>query len=722
MWKATEWLTQLRDKKYNHELLSKAHQLTETINHEHDAAAQEAFLEKGLAMASQLEYLKCDSETLAAAIIYPSFFHASHTKDFITKELGEKVAKLLVSTLRMEAIDTLQNRPTEFSQQQNQADNLRKMLLAMVDDIRGVLIKLAERLVTLLHLRNRPTDEQQRIAKQAMELYAPLANRLGIGQFKWQMEDLAFRYLDPQNYALISKALKTRRKDREDYIRKVIATLNKLLQEAQLEKVKISGRPKHIYSIHRKIKRKRVTFSEIYDASAVRILVSNIQDCYAVLSLVHTAWRHIAQEFDDYIAKPKPNGYRSIHTAVIGPEDKNVEIQIRTFKMDDEAELGVAAHWKYKESAKKGSSYEEKINWLREVMDWQKAMRAEGTAQNEIYESIFKDRVYVFTPNGDVLDMEVGATPLDFAYHIHSEIGHRCRGAKINGVMVPLTQTLKTGDRVEVLTTKEGHPSRDWLNPTLGYLKTGHARAKVRHWLRKQDHDENLEIGQDLWEKTYRRAGVPKNALKDIYQKFNFNSVHDLLVAIGAGDIGMTTVLNRIRALNAPPEKIATELPLQQPVNVSQQKSGSYINIEGVGNLLTLLARCCQPIPGDPIIGYITKGRGVSIHHEDCRNIKAAQKFRCERTIDVKWGTDSPQKYPVALVIEAEDRPGLIRDISSVITTEKITILGLNSRVNKLKNRAYITLTVEINQLELLDKLLRDLRKISEVIIAQRKK
>lgn len=707
----TEWLEHIRDKKYNHELLKKACELTLEINRAHDSAFSNALLEKGLSMASHLENLKCDSETLAAAIIYPSFFHTSDTKDLIAKELSENVAKLLVGTSRMEAIDSLQN----------QTDNLRKMLLAMVDDIRVVLVKLAERLVTLLHLRTQPKVEQLRIATQVMALYAPLANRLGIGQFKWQMEDLAFRYLEPENYADISKALKMRRKDREEYIRNVINLLNNLLKDAHIENGKITGRAKHIYSIYRKIKRKHVDFSEIYDASAVRILVSDIQDCYSVLGIVHSTWPHIPQEFDDYIAKPKPNGYRSIHTAVIGPEKRNVEIQIRTFKMDDEAELGVAAHWKYKESAKKKSSYEEKINWLREVMDWQKEMSTEGPAQSEIYKSIFKDRVYVFTPNGDVLDLEAGATPLDFAYHVHTEVGHRCRGAKVNDAMVPLTHTLETGDRVEILTTKEGHPSRDWLNPDLGYLKTGAALAKARHWFRQQDHDKNLEIGQELWEKTYRRTSIPKNALKDIYQDFNFKSIEDFLAAIGAGDIGVTTVLNRIRSKNAPSEAIETELPLQQPAKMSQEKSGSYISIEGVGNLLTQLARCCQPIPGDPIIGYITKGRGISIHHQDCRNIKVAQKFRSERIIEVNWGSDLPQKYPVALIIEADDRPGLLRDISNIITAEKITILSLSTRVNKIKNRAYINLTIEVNQLDLLNKLIRDLKQISDVITVQRR-
>jgi len=719
---ATEWLEHIRNKSYDYELLSKACILTRELNQQHDSTISNALLEKGISMASHLENLKCDSETLAAAIIYPSFFETSDTKDRIAKELSPTVAKLLVGTLRMEAIDTLRNQPTEFSQPQNQADNLRKMLLAMVDDIRGVLIKLAERLVTLLYLRDQPKNEQLQTAKQVMQLYAPLANRLGIGQFKWQMEDLAFRFLDPENYASISKALKMRRKDREKYINDVIEILNNLLKEVHIDDAKISGRPKHIYSIYRKIKRKHVEFSEIYDASAVRILVTDIQNCYSVLGIVHTTWRHIPKEFDDYIAKPKPNGYRSIHTAVIGPKEKNIEIQIRTFKMDEEAELGVAAHWKYKENAKKKSNYEEKINRLRDVMDWQKEMSEEGPAQSKIYNSIFKDRVYVFTPNGDVLNMESGATPLDFAYHIHTEVGHRCRGAKVNGKITPLTYTLKTGDRIEVLTTKEGYPSRDWLNFNLGYLKTGLARTKVRHWFRQQDHEKNVEMGEELWEKTFRRTGISKNAIKDVYQSFNFSSIEDLFAAIGAGDIGMTTVLNRIRAKNTPTQTIETELPIQQSTKISQQESGSYISIEGVGNLLTQLARCCQPIPGDPIVGYITKGRGFSIHHKECQNIKAAKKFRQERVIAVNWGADLPKKYPAALAIEADDRDGLLRDISNLIGTEHIAILSLNTRVNKIKNRAYINLTVEINRLDLLEKLIRDIKKITDIISVKRRK
>lgn len=720
--KTAEWLENTHNKKLDRQLLEQSCSLAEKLAGSHKPAIAEALLEKGLSMATQLEKLQCDSETLAAAILYPSFQKSTDTKELITKAVGKNIFKLLIGTDRMEVIDTLQSRAAEFGQQQNQTDNIRKMLLAMVDDIRVALIKLAERLVTLIYLNNYPKETQQHIAQQTMDLYAPLSNRLGIGQFKWQMEDLAFRHLDPDSYEKISKALNMHRKDRDDYIHKMIGTLEKLLKKAHIEKADISGRAKHIYSIYRKTQRKSVGFEEVYDTSAFRILVPDIQTCYSVLGIVHTEWEHIPQEFDDYIAKPKPNGYRSIHTAVIGPGKKNIEIQIRTDEMHEEAELGVAAHWKYKEDKKKSSPYEEKINWLREVMDWQKEVSQEELLESQPYKKIFEDRVYVFTPDGDVLDMAAGATPLDFAYHIHTEVGNRCHGAKINGSIAPLTTALKNGDRVEILTSKQGHPSHDWLNPSSGYLKTSHALTKARSWFKKQDYEQNLETGEAAWEKAHRRAGVSKTALEDVYQLFNFKSINDLLAGLGAGDINVTTILNRIRGLNAPSKKLEAKLPLKKPSQVSQKQSGIHISIEGVGNLLTQLARCCQPIPGDPITGYITKGRGITIHKTSCANIKKAMQYRSERVLEVDWGTDMPQKYPVDLWIEATERAGLMHDISKVIANEHITILGSNSRVNKLKNLSYMQLTLEIEQLEVLEKIIREIQQIPDVLNVQRKK
>lgn len=714
-----EWLE--KQPKESRARLVKAHETAFQLIENESESVRNTSMERGLAIAVQLEPLHCDPQTLCAALLYPAFRKTTATKEMLSKLVEESILKLLIGTTRMEGIDSIQ-KSSEFNVQRNLIDNLRKMLLAIVDDIRIVLIKLAERLVALKYLRGQSAAEQTLVAKQVMDIYAPLANRLGIGQLKWQMEDWSFRYLNSEQYNTISKSLNRRRDDREKYIQEVLDKLQTALKEANIPYTEIAGRPKHIYSIYRKVNRKQVDVAQIYDTSAVRVLVPTIEDCYAALSLVHMTWAHIPQEFDDYIAKPKPNGYRSIHTAVIGPGDFPVEIQIRTSDMHAEAELGVAAHWKYKEGKKLAASYEEKILWLRDLMDWQKEL-TEETAKKPIYQKIFEDRVYVFTPQGDVLDLTVGATPLDFAYHIHTDVGHRCRGAKVNGTIVPLTHILKTGDRVEILTVKSGHPSRDWLNPTLGYLKSEQAKAKVRHYYHQENFQENMNAGLHLWEKTYTKAGFPKNALEKIFSQFNLKSVNDLLAAIGAGDIGIQTVINRLRTISPNKQEVLeSALPIQKPSTVVRRDSGSYIGIEGVGNLLTQLARCCQPIPGDPIIGYITKGRGITIHQQSCFNIKQALKFRTHRIVAVDWGKELPKKYPVDLVIEADDRAGLLRDISNVVADEHITILGLTTHVDKLHNRAYINVTVEITNLSSLEKITQHLKKIPEILTVKRKR
>ena len=708
---AITWLGQIHDTSLDIALLQRACEFVQ----------KEALLQRGLAIASKLRNLHCDTETVVTAILYPSFHKAVATKQIIEEKFGEEITKLLIGTQHMETIDTLQSHHTKFSQRQNQIDNLRKMLLAIVDDFRIVLIKLAERLVNLIYLKQHYDEKELHIAHQAMDLYAPLANQLGVGQFKWEMEDLAFEYINPGRFREISKAVNMQHEEREAYVKKVIIQIKKLLNENNIFNTEISGRVKHIYSIYRKIQRKEVDFSKIYDASAVRILVKDLKDCYTVLSVVHNEWPHIPEEFDDYIAKPKPNGYRSIHTAVIGPDHRNIEIQIRTYQMHEESELGVAAHWKYKENRKKSSTYEEKINWFRQVMQWQEEVSKDSIEQKNAYKSLFEDRVFVFTPNGDILDMRAGATSLDFAYHIHTDVGHHCRGVKINGVMVPLTQSLKNGDRIEILTMKTGHPSRDWLNPHLGYLKTPQAIAKVRHWFKHEDFQDNLSAGQALWEKTYRHENLQKNILDKIYPKFNFGSVEDLLAALGAGNIGIITLLNRIKTLTAPQKETKTPLIYEPTPNTSLPPAPA-VNVESVGNLLTQLAQCCQPIPGDEIIGYITKGRGISIHQAACYNIKQALKHRPERIIDVTWGAEFSKKFPVSLFLEVDDRSGLIRDISNVIANEKVHILSLNTRVNKLKRQNTISLTIEITRLDLLEKIIRELTKIPEVNVVKRKK
>lgn len=714
---AAEWLEKLaqQNNHFDFSVLTHCCQLIETYHPQTaiNTDGMPSILNQGFTIAEELIPLGCDSSTLAAAIIFPAFQHHFLTIHLVEEHLGPVIAKLITGVQKMEAIQYLDHFHTQ-NRQQNQVDNLRKMSLAMVDDVRIVLIKISERLSILKYLRNATPEKQQAEAKQIMNIYAPLANRLGVGQFKWQLEDLSFRYLYKEQYNEISKALKMRRSDREAYIKNFINLLTHLLNKNSLTSVSISGRAKHIYSIYRKIQRKQVDLSEIYDMSAVRILVPSVQDCYTVLSHVHNEWPHIEKEFDDYIAKPKANGYRSIHTVITGPDQINVEIQIRTYQMHDQAELGVAAHWKYKEGSATQSSYEQKINWLRSVIDWQRQV-SKGEAES-LLKQTFDDRIYVFTPTGDIFDLEAGATPLDFAYHVHTEIGHRCRGAKVNNVMVPLSHLLVTGDQVSILTGREPHPSRDWLNPDLGYLKTPRALHKVRNWFKRQSQEIYLEKGQQLWEKVCRRENINRSIIDNMFEEFNVKTLQDLLIAIGSGEVGVNTIINRIKHPHAEENVVETVLTLSRRKKIPKLTSGqSDFTIEGVDDLLTQLAKCCKPIPGDNIIGYITKGRGVTIHQQNCRNISYALQHYPERIVNANWVNQKKNSFPVELAIEAENRNDLIRDISNLIASENIPLLSLNSRVNPLNHITFVHLTIQIKNLDDLSQVLAHLRQVASV-------
>ncbi len=708
------WLQQLVAKYplENLALLRQAATLAQVAGEEAAAPNGESCLHQGLAMAEILAHLEADEETLAAAIVYSSVCFADLSLEDVIEHLSPKIAKLVKGTQQMQAINILRGE-NYHSHDPATIDNIRKMLLAMVDDVSVVLIKLAERLCILRNVAIFSENKKRQVAQETMDIYAPLANRLGIGQIKWQLEDLSFRYLNPTEYKNISSGLKEKRIEREHYIKQIIAELKQLLTQADVHDYKISGRAKHIYSIYRKMQRKRVPLSEIYDASAVRILVPSIADCYTALSNVHTNWRHISKEFDDYVATPKPNGYRSIHTAVVGPEGKNIEIQIRTYEMHEESELGVAAHWMYKEGRRKISSYEEKIAWLRQVMDWQKEVAKSDAAKQEIQTELFDDRVYIFTPNGDVLDLPKGATPLDFAYQVHSELGHRTRGAKINGHIIPLTYELKTGEQVEILTIKHGHPSRDWLNPHLGYLKTSRAKAKVLQWFKKQDFDKNFAEGQALLEKEQRRMGIKEINIEKLARDLNYKTANDLLAALGRGDVRVSTLINMVQP------QIETEVKTETH-RIKPQESLTDIDIQGVGNLLTHMALCCKPVPGDAIVGYVTIGRGISIHREDCSNIQQRQREHDERIISVNWGSKTQQNYAVDLVVSANDRPGLIRDVTILLANENISIIRMNTVTNRDENTAHITLTIEIGSLAPLSKILARISQLNDVYDVRR--
>lgn len=696
-------------------LLRQAYSLVQLIGTENAAPNGQSCLQQGLVMAEILAELNVDAETLCAALVYSSVQYAGLGLEDVAEQLGSRVAKLVKGAKEMDALHDLHERNEQRGQLHTTIDNLRKMLLAIVDDIRVVLIKLAERLCILRNCQLLTDEEKQREAKETMDIYAPLANRLGIGHLKWELEDLAFRYLNPELYKKISKALKAKREEREHYVKDLITTLKGIVLQLGIKEFDVTGRAKHIYSIYRKMTRKHVDVEEIYDIIAFRILVPNIEDCYTVLGQMHSLWEPIPKEFDDYISQPKPNGYRSIHTAVIGPEKVQFEIQIRTFTMHEESELGVAAHWAYKEGKHAKTDYEAKIALLRQVMDWQQEVTEN---EGEAYSQIFSDRVYIFTPNGDVIDLPAGSTPLDFAYHIHSDVGHRCRGAKANGHMVPLTHELQTGERIEILTTKEGHPSRDWLNPHLGYLKTTRAKAKVLNWFRKQEYDNNRSDGQELFEKELKRLGIKNLALEKLAAQLHFKNMDDLFAALGRGDLTLHTLLNSPLLREETSQKVETEAPIVK-AKISETKPTDVI-VEEIGNLLTHMALCCKPIPGDEIIGYITLGQGVSVHRKDCANILNSSEQQKKRLIEVKWGHRTSSKYPVDLSIHAYDRPGLVRDISNLLANDDISIINLNCVTNKNDHTAHITLTIEIDSLNPLSRILARINQLPHITEVKR--
>ena len=681
-------------------------------------------LQTGLEIAQILVDLKLDQETLMAGILYRAVREGQVALSKVEAEFGPVVAKLIDGVLRMAAISASMNpKDSVVLNAQTQVENLRKMLVAMVDDVRVALIKLAERTCAIRAVKNAPETKRYRVAREVFDIYAPLAHRLGIGHIKWELEDLSFRYLEPVQYKHIASLLHERRIDREQYINAVMAELRQELEAADIQ-AEISGRVKHIYSIWRKMQKKGLRFNEIYDVRAVRILVPELRDCYTSLGIVHSLWRHIAREFDDYIANPKENGYRSLHTAVIGPQGKVLEVQIRTQAMHEEAELGVCAHWRYKGTDVKGNSdhYEEKIAWLRQVLEWHEELGDIGGLADELRVDIEPDRVYVFTPDGHAIDLPKGSTPLDFAYRVHTEIGHNCRGAKVNGRIVPLTYNLQTGEQVEIITGKNGAPSRDWLNSNLGYVNTSRARAKIVHWFKLQDRDQNVIEGKQMLERELNRLALLPTNYERLAERCNLKNSEDLFAAVGAGDVRLTHAVNLAQQLLEP--KIVGEQPIMLMPRKPTQHVGSKdeIRIEGVGNLMTQMAGCCQPLPGDGIVGYITVGRGVTIHRQDCTTALQRANREPERMIQVSWGSEPVQTYPVDILIRAYDRSGLLRDVTQILLNEKVNVLVMQTNVNKEENRVQILLTIEVPGLDSLARLLGQIDGLPNVIEARRQR
>ena len=678
-------------------------------------------LQHALGAAVILAGMNMDFETVAAAILHAVPEYEEGWAETLKSGFGANICSLVEGISRMEQIqefsemEGLHGKETKKGEHAQQVESLRKMLLAMVEDIRVVLIKLAERTQTMRRLSGASADQQQRIARETRGIFAPLANRLGVWQVKWELEDLSLRYLEPELYKKVARLLDERRVDREQYIADLMALLQQELQQAGI-KAKVTGRSKHIYSIINKMKRKQVDFSELYDVRAVRILVDDIKGCYTALGLVHNLWQPIPKEFDDYIAHPKSNDYRSLHTAVIGPRNLAVEVQIRTHEMHQHSELGVAAHWRYKEGGKSDARFDEKIAWLRQILEWKEEVADSGDMLEQFKSELFQDQVYVLTPQGKVIDLPKGATPVDFAYTLHTDLGHRTRGAKVDGSIVPLNYKLQNGQRVEILSTKIGAPSRDWLNPALGYLQSPRARAKVRHWFKYQNFDENVTQGRAQLERELHRLGVTSINQEKIAQKLNFNKLEDFLAAIGRGDVSDHQIIQTVQEEVAPKTEVAAK-PLVSR-SAAPRAAPTGILVEGVGNLLTKIAQCCQPAPPDAIVGYITRDRGVTIHRRDCAGMLRLPENRRDRMLSAQWGGSKGDTFTVDIGVEAYDRQGLLRDIGDLFVREKINV----TRVNTLSknNQAKMQFSIEISDLEQLSRLLALIHQIPNVVTARR--
>lgn len=678
----------------------------------------------GIQMASILADLFMDEDTLIAAVIYRSVRESRVNILDVKASLGEKVAKLVEGVLKMAAISNLKTEAIPVLGQENaQVENLRKMLVAMVDDVRVGLIKLAERTQAIRAVKNiNNSKKQKKVAREIFDIYAPLAHRLGIGQIKWELEDVSFRYLEPDAYSSIASKLDEKRLDRDSYIGQVVNLVNINLKQAGID-AQVTGRAKHIYSIWRKMQRKSVSFEEVYDVHALRITVPHLKDCYASLGIVHTQWRNIPREFDDYIANPKENGYRSLHTAVIGPDQKVIEIQIRTHDMHQESELGVCAHWRYKGTDTKSNSesYEQKISWLRQVLEWHEETGGTYDVSDlagDLTNDFGKDRIYVFTPNGHIVDIPSGSTPVDFAYHIHTEVGHRCRGAKVDGRIVPLSKPLKNGQRIEIITGSDISPNRDWLQASLGYLSSSRARSKVRAWFKKQARGQNIQAGKSLLERETKRLAINSVNLKYLIERLNISSIEDLYASLGSGDISINQIIRILENLFFDPKKDLS-IKTSHPSTVSKKQKNS-ISVLGVGNLLTSIAKCCKPVPGDDIAGYVTIGRGVTVHRKDCNHFLAVSSKQKERVIEVSWGEEKIGLYSVDIIIEAYDRTGLLSDITSLLSAMRVNVSNINTRINKNDHVAEMKISLEIHNIDELVRILARLNNMPNIINATR--
>lgn len=711
------------------ERIKKAYQIAELAHQGQKQASGLPYIAHCVSVASILADLSVPPELIIAAILHDVVEDTALTLDEIGKEFNEEVAALVDGATKLTHLPNLLRGDQRIKtasgtkevsahrkvREEEIAEALRKTFLAMSDDIRVVLVKLADRLHVMRTLSYFDDEMQKRIAQETLDIFAPLANRLGIWQIKWELEDLAFRYVSPNEYKDIAEKLANRRADREHQIQDIIKRLGDSLQSEGIS-AKITGRPKHIYSIYRKMARKEMPFEMLMDLRGVRLIVDDVATCYKALGIVHMKWRPIPGEFDDYIAARKDNNYQSLHTAVIFDDGKPLEVQIRTQEMDESAEYGIAAHWRYKESTTKiKESYQQKISWLRSLFTWQQEDENPEELVDSWKSDVFKDRVYVLTPQGDIIDLPAGSTPIDFAYHVHTEIGHRCRGAKINGKLVSLDYMLETGNQVEILTAKRGGPSRDWLNPNLGLVRTSRARSKIKQWFKQQDRESNLAQGKTLLEKEFKRLGLKNVELEDILPELAIKSIDDLYVAIGCGDIGVGRVVNKLAEMEEETLDADFELDLvEAPTSIVPSDTVKVMGLKGIA---TTMAKCCNPMPGDEIVGYVTRGRGATIHRQDCPNIlRVTEK---ERLIKVSWGQPG-KTFTVPVQIKAYDRQGLMADISNIISDENVNLIDMSLKMNQ--HLAVIKLILGVQGISQLSRILTRIENLPNVFEAKRRR
>src|SRR5215216_1706749 len=712
------------------ELIQRAYRVAEEAHREQKRLSGDPYINHCLAVASILADLRVPPEVVAAGLLHDTVEDTKVTPNDIRRDFGEAIAVLVDGVTKLTNLPRV-SRDDQHAEHSNGkepsdplpaaiplgrkrdlvSETLRKTFLAMGDDVRVVLIKLADRLHNMRTLSFMPETKRKRIAKETLDIFAPLANRLGIWQIKWELEDLGFRHLNPEKYKEIAEQLQERRPEREAQIEVIKKNLVKLLAHNNIQS-EISGRPKHIYSIYKKMTEKGKPFDLVRDVRAVRLIVPDIPSCYAALGVIHTHWRPIPGEFDDYIAAPKDNFYQSLHTAVIYDDKRPLEVQIRTSEMHQNAEYGIAAHWRYKEGTHRDKSYEQRINWLRNMMEWRSDVNDAQEFVEGMKTDVFQDRVYVFTPRGDIIDLSAGSTPIDFAYHVHTDIGHRCRGARVNGKLVPLYQDLQTGDQVEILTAKRGGPSRDWLNPNLGLVKTQRARSKIKAWFKKQEDEQNLAQGRAALERELQRLGITQTNFEKMARELGFKIPDEMFIAVGCGDLSVNKVIRQIAEAEESADILEATIPAQ-----GQKSSTDAVEVVGLKGLLSTMARCCNPMPGDQIVGYITRGRGATIHRQDCPNI--LRRKDTERLLQVGWGKVE-QTYAVPITVKAYDRQGLMGDISTLLQNEGVNIADVS--VNFNRSVADLSLVVEVRDLTQLSLVLTRIERRPNVVEAQRTK